>query len=911
MKRLPFSIAITLLLCANPSFSATYTGDNIAFSKLVGYEGSVLLENRNETLPLPAGSRVAVFGINQLDYVKGGGGSADSRVAYVHDLAYGLAQKEAEGSIFVCRELEEFYRQAYRSGRRNADEPEVDDTIMHKARAFADIAIISIGRRSGEGGDRSPGKGDYMLSDSEKAMIDRVTAAGFRKVVVVLNTGAVIDSSWFKGNKNIDAVLLNWQAGMEGGAILADLLTGQAYPSGKLTDTFAKNYGDYPSAAGFGQSRLYVDYDEDIYVGYRYFETMAREKVNYEFGYGLGYTIFTIDRVTALQDGGDIKVTARVRNAGKRPGKEVVQVYFQAPQGLLGKPARQLAAFAKTGELGPGQSQTVTLAFPVNDMASFDDAGAVSDASFVLEKGVYRFYVGNSVRNAREAAFRYTIEENKVVERLSHRLSPVMLPRRLKADGSYETMAVGTHRVRADGFCKIEAEDYRACHPDLRKEEFRYPGSHHGRNGICMAYFDAPGRWLEYSLGVERAGYYDVWLSASGVNDKAVDVFAISVDGEAQKVTAGVPKTGSRSKGEWHNFTFAPSFRIYLPQGACTLRCENRADGVNIDYMVVERIAENAGAPAKVKTPSPANRRILLDEAEEDRSLMPAFLSQISDENLFRLSTGTDNMGLPVRTESLGDMWRYGIPNIQTSDGPSGVHLNGGVATTGFPNPTMLACTWNTPLAEEFGVRIARECLSYDIDILLAPGLNIHRNPLCGRNFEYYSEDPLITGRMAAAVTRGSQSQNVAVAIKHFAANNKEENRHGCDSRVSERALREIYLRGFRIAVEEAKPKTVMGSYNPINGIKASENYDLMTAILRGEWGFRGLVMSDWITGGSHALEAKAGTDVKMPWGDSESLKNAMDRGLLKRSELHRNMERLMDLAAGSNAFKRMESGND
>ncbi|MBR6743623.1 MAG: glycoside hydrolase family 3 protein, partial [Clostridia bacterium] len=241
---------------------------------------------------------------------------------------------------------------------------------------------------------------------------------------------------------------------------------------------------------------------------------------------------------------------------------------------------------------------------------------------------------------------------------------------------------------------------------------------------------------------------------------------------------------------------------------------------------------------------------------------------------------------------------KYGIPPIATADGPAGLRLHHrrGIRTTAFPVATALACTWNTELVEEVGKAGALECKENNIQIWLTPALNIHRSPLCGRNFEYYSEDPLIAGKMAAAMVRGIQSEGVAATPKHFAANNKETNRSESDSIVSERALREIYLKGFEICVRESAPKIIMTSYNLINGVHTSESAELLQGILREEWGYRGMLTTDWSNTAEHYKEVKAGNDVRMPARQRGQLKEPFEKGLVTRDEMALCAKRILEM---------------
>lgn len=748
---------------------------HIDLSREAACEGMVLLKNSNSLLPLKKGSRVALFGKASADYVKGGGGSGDVTVAYTRNLCDAMEIKEKENKIRVFSDLSNYYRKEvkrqYASGANpgGTHEPEVPEELLSRAKAFSDVAIISICRFSWEGGDRKgiKGDGDFYLTEAEEKMVKTVTD-NFDHVVVVLNVGGMVDTSWFKDNDRIEAVLLAWQAGMEGGLAEADILCGDANPSGKLTDTFASCFDDYPSSYNFNDSEDYAEYTDDIYVGYRYFETIpdAQKSVNYPFGYGLSYTTFDVTAESSCECDGIVTVNAKVRNTGSVAGKEVVQVYYTAPQGVLGKPKYQLCAFTKTDLLAPGECRILSLRFNINEMASFDDKGVICRSAMVLEKGDYEIYVGDSVENLVKA-YTFTLEKDIVTEQLHSYCAPKKLTKRLLPDGSYEECTTGeydTHNVNTDGWSK-----------------------------------------------------YNSWC----FTDSQIDRRNVA----------------------------SPEDRIYLEQVA--------------------------------------NGNKTLDE----------FMAQLSDDDLIDLCGGRPNIGLS-NTFCWGDLANFGVPSCATADGPAGLRVDWftGVTTTAWPCATMLACTWNTDLVEQVGAAGALELRENNFAIWLTPAMNIHRSPLCGRNFEYYSEDPYVTGKMAAAMIRGIQSQHIAASAKHFACNNKETNRKQSDSRVSERALREIYLRGFEIAVKEAQPWSIMTSYNIINGTLAVENKELITGILREEWGFEGAVTSDWDTYGEHYREALAGNDIKMPVGSSGRLKDALDAGYISREDIYACAKRVLEL---------------
>ncbi|MBQ8312312.1 MAG: glycoside hydrolase family 3 C-terminal domain-containing protein [Clostridia bacterium] len=767
-QRIRYSPATTL---GEDGRRVTACEKHIALSREAACEGMVLLKNDENLLPFAKGTKLALFGKGTVDYVKGGGGSGDVTVSYTRCLLKGLCIKQDEGKVELFAPLNDYYtaymQEQYAQGQEPGRCPEaaVPAELLEQARAFTDTAVITLCRFSGEGWDRTgkPYDGDFYLSHEEEAMVQAVQAA-FPRIAVVLNTGGMMDTVWFKDNSKIQSALLAWQAGIEGGLATADILCGDVCPSGRLTDTFAVNFAAYPSSDTFNESEDYVTYNEDIFVGYRYFETIpgAAEKVCYPFGYGLSYTSFEITGAAAKVEADQITVTAKVTNTGAVAGKQVVQVYCQAPQGKLGKPARVLVGFAKTALLQSGESQDVTITFVPYAFASYDDIGAVQRSAWVLEKGEYLFHVGSSVRDCVQLAETYTLNDDVVLEQLTARCQPRQLTWRLLADGTHG-----------------EVENI----PALPKPDVDDPAVPKGPP-VEMKFNAMCNQKAEYTLGDVAAG------------------------------------------------------------------------------------------------------KITLDE----------FMATLTVEQMVYMLGGQPNRGV-ANTWGFGGLDSHGIPNVMTADGPAGLRIQPqcGVYTTAFPCATLLSCSWNEEIVERIGVAAALEVKENGIGSWLAPAMNIHRNPLCGRNFEYYSEDPLVAGRMATAMVKGVQSQGIATSVKHFACNNKEVNRQDSDSRLSERALREIYLKGFEIAVKEAQPITLMTSYNIINGIRASENKDLLTHILRGEWGFKGLVTTDWWTHGLHYKEIAAGNDIKMPTGNPEHTLQMILEGKLDPECVRTSARRLME----------------
>lgn len=777
--------------------------EHITLSKDAAKEGMVLLKNEQHVLPLQTGAKVALFGKATFDYVKGGGGSGDVTVAYTRNLYEGI--KALKGKISVYGELADFYREnvkeQYKAGRvpGMTIEPQVPQELLQKAKAYTDTAVISICRFSGEGWDRKSivetenkniwaseeemarrsaeifEDGDFYLTHAEQEMVNTVKQ-NFARVIVVMNVGGMVDTSWFHDDAQIQSVLMAWQGGMEGGLATAELLAGEGNPSGKLSDTFARELNDYPSTYNFHESEKYVEYTDDIYVGYRYFETIpgAKEKVNYPFGFGLSYTQFTLGESQISIEGDQIRCMVSVTNTGAMAGKEVVQAYYGAPQGRLGKAARVLCAFAKTRLLQPGETQLMTLCWKIADMASYDDCGKVCKSAYVLEQGEYRFYIGTSVRDAVENATVYTAAKDIVTQQLTSRLAPTSLTKRMLADGTYEELET-TEPIDTDA-------------NELEK-----------------------------------------------MTTEEMEAFA--------------PKTEGRAR-----------WRLWGDQ-------------------------------------TPDKQHHFLIEAAEGKITLEEFMAQLSDEQLAELLGGQPNTGV-ANTFGFGNLPDYGVPNIMTADGPAGLRISPecGVCTTAWPCSTLIACTWNPEVAQKVGAAGGAEVKENNIAVWLTPAVNIHRSPLCGRNFEYYSEDPYLTGKMASAMVKGIQSNHVGATVKHFALNNKETNRKNSDSRASERAIREIYLKAFEIIVKEANPWAIMSSYNIVNGRRTSENHELLTDVLRGEWGFEGAVTTDWWTNGEHYKEVAAGNDIKMATGFPERLMEALHKGIITRAELETCAKRVLNL---------------
>jgi len=796
-----------------------------ALARRAAAEGMVLLRN-DGVLPL-IDKKIALYGAGARMTVRGGTGSGDMRERYSVSIEQGLRnagfeipntkwmdrfddqyQKEKEawragieqkikwyGPFQVQKMFDIIHRTPFRfpiGGRVQEDE----------LTGEASAAIYVVARQAGESNDRRLEKGDFLLADVEYENI-KTLAAHYPKLLVVINSGGMLDLSPLDDIPNIGAILFFVQGGTEGGNAFADIVSGKLTPCGKLADTWGMRYEDYPSASSFSylnENLQDEDYLEGIYVGYRYFDAFD-VMPRYEFGYGLSYTTFEQQVTDVTVDRSTVTIQVRVKNTGSAyAGKEVVQAYIEKPSGRLDHEKKSLAAFAKTEVLAPGEQAEITLSFDLREQASYE----METACWFLEAGEYELSVGASSR----------------------------------------------------------------------------------KNGLAAV----------------------IVLEQEIITEKAVNVCPLKQD--------FIDLKSRRASTE-----YAPT----LPR-------------VYVEAKTVECVTHSYHKPANNQNPK-----------------VQEVLARLSDEELASLCVGGGEFGISFNYtpgaagRTATNLLKKGIPNINLSDGPAGLnvipelvitksgsmrYLNGLPESwnwgylrkispflvarpgqgqpvyqymTAWPAVTLQAQTWDVALLEEIGRAIGREMLEIGVTLWLAPGMNIHRNPLCGRNFEYYSEDPLISGKMAAAITRGVQSQpGVGVTMKHFCCNNQEDNREYVSANVSERALREIYLRGFRYVVAEAKPMAVMTSYNKVNGVYTSNSYDLLTRVLRNEWGFKGLVMTDWgATGdgkGSHELCPAVGNDLIMPGSKAarRALSTAMHAGRLDPKDVQRSAANVLQVIFNS-----------
>ncbi|MQS88838.1 glycoside hydrolase family 3 C-terminal domain-containing protein [Companilactobacillus mishanensis] len=755
--------------------------NNAKLSQKVAEQGIVLLQNKNNVLPLH-NKKVALYGSGAFETYKGGTGSGDVNQRSVVSILDGLEKHGFEVSSkgwlnrfkqSYLKNKSQYYQKfagsplAVLAPAFSMDDPEISDFSR------ATIGIYVVSRSSGEGQDRKNEKGDYQLTENELANIQSMSQF-YRYSIVLLNVGGVIDTSFVDSCPLLDSVVLVSQPGMEAGNAIANVLDGTVTPSGKLTDTWAYNFEDYYSSNSFGQKN--PNYQEGIYVGYRYFDSFNVEP-RYEFGYGLSYTKFYLNATKVKVSESQISVDVNVHNIGDdHRGSEVVQVYVSNPQTDIPTPYQSLQGFKKTKVLHSDESQDLNITIPTKNLASYDE----KKSALVLVPGVYIIRMGNSSRNTKVVG-EFRLDEEVIVQQLSAKIVPEKDPTILRSNNVKLERTVGVP------YLLLKAANFE---------------------------------------DTETVKYHD----------------------------------------------------------------ENEVSS----YINAERELPGNGKKQKILRTNNYNGRKLID-VFKNRIAMTEFIATLTDEELVNLDEGIlrpEDMGSIVGNAAglvhgaAGETFsneRRGIPATVNADGPAGLRLDkhykdesGQVHNqyaTAWPIGTMLAQTWDTGLVGSLGKAVGIEMKEFGVTMWLAPGMNIHRNPLGGRNFEYYSEDPVLSGMISAAEVSGVQSNSgVGATIKHFLGNNQETDRNTGNSIIGEQALREIYLKNFQIAIEASQPMAVMSSYNKVNGTFSGENYELLTNILRDEWHFEGLVMTDWFSLADPVASMHAGNDLIMPGVSQDKL---------------------------------------
>ena len=771
----------------------------------------VILEN-DGVLPLcPENRKIALFGNGAKDTVKGGTGSGDVNSREViciedglkaagfeittHDRLEKYSKKLVESKASYMEEIEAMAREKnvptlMAMFAKPYESPQMEPISEEEVkRSETDTAVYVLARNSGEGKDRDYKPGDYLLREDEERNI-RFLADHYERFIVLLNVGGIIDTEVLKSISGINAIVLIGQTGNAGGHIVADFLAGKSTPSGKLTDTWAVRYEDYSNSKSFSHNNGNTDdeyYTEGIYVGYRYFDTFGVEP-SYCFGYGKGYTEFALRTENAAIENQALHLEVKVSNIGEKyPGKEVVQAYYSAPEGSLEKPYQELAGFAKTKLLSPGESEVVRIVFPIAQMASYD----MNDAAWKLEKGEYLIRVGNSSRNTEIAAV-LSLSETVVTEQLKNICKDINDVEELRAPKAKRTLSEKElAEYKTAVHIELDANSIETVYCQYQSERLVYEDH---RKGEVLTLLDVK----EGTATLEELA---AQLTVEEMADLCVGTFRSGGSGESVvgSASAAVPGAAADTTSKLIAARKIPN--LILADGPAGLRLQTH-----------------------FKTTA-------------DGELLPGGEMFGMDIKPFPEDTPKDAV----------DYYQY---------------------CTAIPVATSLAQSWNMELIEEIGKLVGKEMQQYHVHLWLAPGMNIHRNPLCGRNFEYYSEDPVLSGKCAAADTRGVQSfAGQGTTIKHLAVNNQEDNRMFSNSHVTERTLREIYLKGFGIAVKEAQPYSIMTSYNLLNGIHTANHYELLQTVARDEWGFEGVVMTDWFS--SQDTSKLGETSDIYPWSSS------------------------------------------
>lgn len=739
-----------------------------AVAAQISDEGIVLLKNVNNALPL-TNTRVNVFGSDAYNFKYGGSGSGGADQSDAKDIFEGLkdagiSYNETLHQLYVDLSVAEGEKsdmaaslKAFVVGTKTGDDLDVgylSDEVMTSAKAYSEHAIIVLGNEAVEAADCSAEA--LQVTPNRRALIQRV-AESFEHVIIIVNAGNAMELGILDEFDSIEAALWVGTPGPYGCVSIGKILAGQVNPSGRLVDTYAHAITSSPASVNFGSYKYnnynmaFINYNEGIYVGYRYYETRYagdeagyRQAVQYPFGYGLSYTEFAWETESFTADDQTVAWEVKVTNTGGVAGKDVVELYFSAPyvEGGIEKSAIELADYAKTALLAPGESETVTLSFALRDMSSYDMRGA---GAYVLDAGEYSIKLAKNVHDIVDTRS-YTVQETVTYD-----------------TDEVTGAAIGNRFAYGDsGLTYLSRSDWQGTFPDNTD--------------------------LDYTAPAELIAAAKAKPAAS---------------------TAAMPTTGAVN-----------GIRL--------------ADLKGLDY---------------------------------DDPKWEAFLDQFTAKEMIELFSRGAYRSIAID--------RLGVPATKMLDGPAGVNsMLVNLPATAYPTEVVVASTWNDELAGLLGETAGREAVAYGLQVWYAPAMNLHRTTQGGRNFEYYSEDPLLSGRMAAATTRGAEAQGVIITIKHFAMNNEETNaRSGIYVWCNEQALRELYLRPFEIAVKEGGAHGVMSSFSHIGYKWCGGNPELLQDVLRGEWGFSGFVTTDAVLSGFMDAEkaARYGNDLMLETGIAAS----------------------------------------
>ena len=825
--------------------------DKKKIARKIAEESIVLLKNADHILPLKEKKEITFFGRTQIGTLYSGNGSGGANIAGCGTILEECEKRgikpesllkefyEYKASAEQVTEEDEFdwtkVSEMVNSGimyeifgkyKAPLDEYDVPETLIFQAAEKTDTAIFVIGRNSGgEECDRHLPE-DYYLTRSEESLLKDI-CTHFANVVIVLNVNGLIDLSWMKKYASIKSLLFIGIPGEEGASALAGILTGEINPSGKLAVTIAEHYEDYPSADHFSWDKEHLEnildyesyglsseengstgftkspvtvYWEDIYTGYRYFDTFGKQ-VLYPFGYGLSYTAFAISDALVKKQNGGILVTADVKNIGEMSGKEVIQIYLSKvyPAEGVERPYQELKGFEKTSDLAPGEKEQVKIWIPWRELAVYDE----ERAAWVIESGDYLLKMGNSSRDTFVKGL-ICVEKTILAEQCTNCLNITECN-----NGKIEFLTQKENDAEMASVLNITEQN-----KDVS-----------GQNIIFVTPEDVHDVQENRKCGKETISKAETTVSE---REKERNLAELSIKELAALCVGYGPGTPFAAVGD-------------------------RSDP--------STIFDDEGKPMTTNS-HPTG--------------YPGYVSPAIEEK--------------------------GIKSVFYKDGPAGI---GGVA---WPTEMLIACSFDKKLWQMFGDAVGKGCEEQQVNVWLAPAVNLHRNPLCGRNFEYFSEDPYLTGVCACEITKGVQnSRPVIVCPKHFAANEQETFRRGnagknvdaVDSILTERALREQYLKPFEMLVKDAGIACIMTSFNKINGSFSGGSHDLCTHILREEWGFEGAVVTDWgdmdmVVDGADAVAA--GNDIVMPGGPPviRQILKGYEEGRVTREELEQAVRHLL-----------------